>query len=77
MTIRIVSIRVPRTSLMALSMYLVASKAISALRPVGSSDFTFSISARTRAMTSRALAFGSTQTPMKTARLPVMRTSWS
>ena len=66
-----------RTSWMALSMYLVASKATVACMPVGSSFWMMSISLRTRSMTSSELAFGSTQTPMKTAVSPEKRTSWS
>ena len=77
MTMPMVSIRVPRTSWMALSMYLVASNAMVPLSPVGSSLWTLASSARTRLMTSSALAFGSTHTPMKTARAPDMRTSIS
>ena len=77
MTMKIVSISVWRTSWMALSMYLVASKAMVAERPVGSSLWTLTSSSRTRLMTSRALALGSTQTPMKTALFPDMRTSIS
>ena len=77
MTMAMVSISVPRTSWMALSMYLVASKAMVAESPVGSSLWILAISSRTRLMTSSALALGSTQTPMKVARSPDMRTSIS
>ncbi len=76
-TMQMVSTSVPRTSWMALSMYLVASKAIIALSPVGSSRWTLVNSSRTRLMTSSALALGSTQTPMNTALAPDMRTSMS
>ncbi len=78
MTMRTVSISVSRTSWMALSMYLVESKATCAVEAASAARaLILSISARTRPMTSSELALGSTQTPMKTARLPDMRTSCS
>ena len=57
--------------------YFVASKAIDAVMPVGSSVWMISSSLRTRAMTSTEFALGSTHTPMNVALVPEKRTSCS
>ena len=70
MTMSTVSTSVCATSWMALSMYSVASKAIVACMPGRQLALDRRPSPRARAsMTSSELAFGSTQTPMNTARL--------
>ena len=76
-TMRSVSVRVFKTSRMALSMYSVESYGIPTFIPGGSCAWMPGTASRTRRMTSSVFAVGSTQTPMKVAPTPSNRTSCS
>ena len=77
MTMRSVSVRVLRTSLMASWIYSVESYGTPTFIPAGTEAFISGRASRTLRITSSELAVGSTQTPINVAVSPLKRTSCS